>query len=74
MGRCQGERRVSHRAFWDQALGQILTDVHRYQKLVPTGTFAEPEEVAHAVNMLVQDLACNINGADIRVDGGFTIR
>jgi len=46
----------------------------RYQKLVPTGTFAEPEEVAHAVSMLVQDLACNINGADIKIDGGFTIR
>jgi NAD(P)-dependent dehydrogenase (short-subunit alcohol dehydrogenase family) len=52
----------------------MLTTVHRYQKLVPTGTFAEPEEVAHVVNMLVQDLACNINGADIRIDGGFTIR
>ena len=52
----------------------MLTTVHRYQKLVPTGTFAEPEEVAHAVSMLVQDLACNINGADIRIDGGFTVR
>ena len=74
MGRRQGERRVSHRVFGGQALGRILNAVHRYQKLVPTGTFAEPEEVAHAVSMLVQDLACNINGADIRIDGGFTIR
>jgi len=74
MGRCKGERRVSHIAFWKQELGQMLTSAHRYQKLVPTGTFAEPEEVAHAVSMLVQDLACNINGADIRIDGGFTIR
>lgn len=74
MGRCQGERRVSYRAFWESTLGHLLTAVHRYQKLVPTGTFAEPEEVAHAVSMLVQDLACNINGADIRIDGGFTIR
>jgi NAD(P)-dependent dehydrogenase (short-subunit alcohol dehydrogenase family) len=46
----------------------------RYQKRIPTGTFAEPEEVAHVVNMLVQDLACNINGADFRIDGGFTIQ
>lgn len=46
----------------------------RYEKMIPTGTFAEPEEVAHAVSMLVQDLACNINGADIRLDGGFTVR
>ena len=74
LGKCQGERRVSHRACGGCVLGQILTAVHRYQKLVPTGTFAEPEEVAHAVSMLVQDLACNINGADIRIDGGFTIR
>lgn len=74
MGRCKGERRVSHIAFWEQALWQTLTNLHRYLKLVPTGTLAEPEEVAHAVSMLVHDLACNINGADIRVDGGFTIR
>lgn len=74
MGRCKGERRVSHIAFWEQTLWHTLTVMCRYQKLVPTGTFAEPEEVAHAVSMLVQDLACNINGADIRIDGGFTIR
>ena len=49
-------------------------DSYRYEKMIPTGTFAEPEEVAHAVSMLVQDLACNINGADIRLDGGFTVR
>jgi NAD(P)-dependent dehydrogenase (short-subunit alcohol dehydrogenase family) len=46
----------------------------RYQKRIPTGTFAEPEEVAHIVNMLVQDLSSNINGADIKIDGGFTIQ
>ena len=74
MGRCQGEGGVSHKPFEEQALWQTLTALHRYQKLVPTCTFAEPEEVAHAVSMLVQDLACNINGADIRIDGGFTIR
>jgi len=45
-----------------------------YQKKIPTGTFAEPEEVAHAVSMLVQDLSCNINGADIKIDGGFTVQ
>jgi NAD(P)-dependent dehydrogenase (short-subunit alcohol dehydrogenase family) len=53
---------------------QALITLHRYQKLLPTGTFAEPEEVAHVVSMLVQDLACNINGADIKIDGGYTIR
>jgi len=52
----------------------LLIHVHRYQKKIPTGTFAEPEEVAHAVSMLVQDLSCNINGADIKIDGGFTVQ
>ena len=53
---------------------RALIDVHRYQRAIPTGTFAEPEEVAHVVSMLVQDLACNINGADIKLDGGFTVQ
>jgi len=53
---------------------QLLIYVRRYQKKIPTGDFAEPEEVAHVVSMLVQDLACNINGADIKIDGGFTVQ
>lgn len=52
----------------------ILIFVCRYQKRIPSGTFAEPEEVAHVISMLVQDLSCNINGADIKIDGGFTIQ
>jgi NAD(P)-dependent dehydrogenase (short-subunit alcohol dehydrogenase family) len=52
----------------------LLIFVCRYQKRIPTGTFAEPEEVAHVISMLVQDLSCNINGADIKIDGGFTIQ
>jgi NAD(P)-dependent dehydrogenase (short-subunit alcohol dehydrogenase family) len=45
-----------------------------YLKGVPTGTFAEPEEVAAAVAWLCQDLSGNVNGADFRLDGGFTAR
>ena len=45
-----------------------------YLRGVPTGTFAEPEEVAAAVSWLCQDLSGNVNGADIRLDGGFTAR
>lgn len=45
-----------------------------YQRAVPTGEFAEPPEVARIVDFLVQDEARNINGTDIRLDGGYTAR
>jgi NAD(P)-dependent dehydrogenase (short-subunit alcohol dehydrogenase family) len=35
-----------------------------------TGRFSRPEEVAGLVVMLASDLAANITGADIRIDGG----
>lgn len=45
-----------------------------YQRNVPTGQFAEPEEVAHIISFLCQDASKNINGADMRLDGGYTAR
>ncbi|KAK3637861.1 hypothetical protein LTR56_013464 [Elasticomyces elasticus] len=45
-----------------------------YLASVPTGALAEPEEVARIVEFLVLDQARNINGADFRLDGGFTAR
>ncbi|KAJ5692657.1 hypothetical protein N7462_002080 [Penicillium macrosclerotiorum] len=45
-----------------------------FLKSIPTGKFALPEEVADAVAFLCQDSSGMINGADLRVDGGFTIR
>lgn len=45
-----------------------------YQAAVPTGKFAEPAEVARIVSFLCQDDALNINGADFRLDGGYTAR
>lgn len=45
-----------------------------YQAAVPTGRFAEPHEVARIVSFLCQDEALNINGADFRLDGGYTAR
>lgn len=45
-----------------------------YLGAVPTGQFAEPHEVARIVDFLVKDEARNINGADVRLDGGFTVR
>ncbi|KAL4972378.1 NAD(P)-binding protein [Aspergillus desertorum] len=41
---------------------------------IPTGKAALPEEVADAVVFLCRDSSGMINGADIRVDGGYTIR
>ncbi|ODM18461.1 hypothetical protein SI65_06332 [Aspergillus cristatus] len=41
---------------------------------IPTGKFAMPEEVADSVLFLCQDSSAMINGADIKIDGGYTIR
>ena len=41
---------------------------------IPTGRFAVPEEVAAVIEFLCRDENGMVNGADLRVDGGFTIR
>lgn len=46
----------------------------RHQDEIPTGRFATPAEVAAAVLFLASDAAAMVNGADLRVDGGYTIR
>jgi NAD(P)-dependent dehydrogenase (short-subunit alcohol dehydrogenase family) len=46
----------------------------RHQDEIPTGRFATPAEIAAAVLFLVGRSAGMVNGADLRVDGGFTIR
>lgn len=43
-------------------------------KEIPAGRFAEPCEIAAAVVFLASDAAGMINGADLIVDGGFTIK
>jgi NAD(P)-dependent dehydrogenase (short-subunit alcohol dehydrogenase family) len=53
---------------WDGPKGEAL------KKLIPTGRFAEPEEIAAAAVFLSSDGANMINGADLVVDGGYTIR
>lgn len=53
---------------WDGPKGDAL------KKLIPTGRFAEPEEIAAAAVFLASSGADMINGADLIVDGGYTIR
>ncbi len=56
------------RSAWEGSKGDAL------KRQIPTGRFAEPHEVAAAVAFLASKSARMINGADILVDGGFTIR
>jgi NAD(P)-dependent dehydrogenase (short-subunit alcohol dehydrogenase family) len=53
---------------WNGEKGDAL------KKLIPTGRFALPEEIAATAVFLASDGANMINGADILVDGGYTIR
>lgn len=45
-----------------------------YLKGVPSGKFAEPEEVARIVEFLCRDESLNINGDDIKLEGGYCAR
>ena len=56
------------RKAWEGPKGDAL------KAQIPTGRFALPEEIAATVLFLVSDSADMINGADILVDGGYTIR
>lgn len=53
---------------WDGPRGEAL------KALIPTGRFALPEEIAAAAVFLASDGAEMINGADLIIDGGYTIR
>jgi len=41
---------------------------------IPVGRFAKPREIAYAAMFLASDAAAMINGANLVVDGGNTIR
>ncbi|MGY1622891.1 GolD/DthD family dehydrogenase [Geodermatophilus sp. SYSU D00965] len=56
------------RKAWEGPKGDAL------KALIPTGRFALPEEIAAAAVFLASDAARMVNGADLLVDGGYTIR
>jgi NAD(P)-dependent dehydrogenase (short-subunit alcohol dehydrogenase family) len=56
------------RTAWSGARGDA------FRELIPRGRFAEPEEIAAAAVFLASEAADMINGADLVVDGGYTIR
>lgn len=56
------------RKAWDGPKGEAM------KALIPTGRFAEPHEIAAAAVFLASDEAAMINGADLLVDGGYTVK
>ena len=58
---------LGHKA-WDGPRGDKL------KKLIPSGRFAYPDEIAAAAVFLASDAAEMINGADLLIDGGYTIK
>jgi len=56
------------RKAWEGPQGEAL------KALIPTGRFALPEEIAAVAVFLASDAAAMVNGADLLVDGGYTIR
>lgn len=56
------------RKAWDGPKGDAM------KALIPTGRFAEPHEIASAAVFLASDESAMINGADLLVDGGYTVQ
>lgn len=56
------------RKAWDGPHGDAL------KELIPMGRFAFPDEIAAAAVYLVSDAAGMITGADLLIDGGYTIK
>jgi D-threitol dehydrogenase (NAD+) len=56
------------RKAWEGPHGDAL------KKLIPVGRFAYPDEIAAAAIYLAADASAMVNGADLVIDGGYTIR
>jgi NAD(P)-dependent dehydrogenase (short-subunit alcohol dehydrogenase family) len=58
----------------EQAKGIVDDEVIRsLSAMTPVGRFGEPREIGHAVRFLASEEAAFITGADLRVDGGWSI-
>jgi NAD(P)-dependent dehydrogenase (short-subunit alcohol dehydrogenase family) len=58
----------------EQSDGLLSPEVERKLcDMTPLGRFGKPEEIAYTVRFLASDEAAFITGAEIRVDGGWTI-
>ncbi len=56
------------RKAWDGPRGDAL------KELIPMGRFAYPDEIAAAAVFLASDAAGMITGADLLIDGGYTVK
>ncbi|EXJ88743.1 hypothetical protein A1O1_05675 [Capronia coronata CBS 617.96] len=67
---------VSPTVTWTPLAAKAWADETKREKhlaQIPTGRFSMPSEIAHAIEFLCRDESAMINGADLRVDGGFSI-
>ena len=49
-------------------------DLHKqWTSLIPTGKMGQPEDLMGAVTYLLSDASGYVTGADLRVDGGYTV-